>query len=113
MKKSVLLSSALLVGVGVFAQVQRQAPQRNEAYKVSKLAKVEPIQVNTQGLQPKAGNHNSVMVAPPYSKFSSQRNAFGFIESSQNCLSWNQDLNCRIVPASNAGLAGYSFYSNC
>ncbi|MCD6067358.1 MAG: endonuclease/exonuclease/phosphatase [Bacteroidetes bacterium] len=94
MKKSILLSAALLIGAGAIAQTQYQT-NTNKKYKLNKGAKIEAqnFQFNTN-LQPKASNHNSVATAPPYVKFSSQRNAFGFIESTQNCLSYNQDLNC-------------------
>ncbi|MCD6067357.1 MAG: endonuclease/exonuclease/phosphatase [Bacteroidetes bacterium] len=92
MKKSLLLSTALLVGVGAFAQSHRIL--NNKAYKLNKIPKLEATLPVNSGLQPKANNHNSVAVAPPYTRFSSARNAFGFAVAETNALTYNQDLNC-------------------
>jgi hypothetical protein len=121
MKKSILIGAAVLAGVGGFAQAQRKVGDRH-LVKQDKFAVAEPatFPVNSN-LKPKANNHNSVMVAPPYTKFSSQMNAFGFIESEQNCLSFNQNLNCvalfqrhtadwpnnAFFPAPGSGKSGY------
>jgi hypothetical protein len=93
MKKSILLSTALLVGMSAFAQNARNAGFNYKAYKLGAKNDAPNMMVSSNHA-PKAGSPNQVMVAPPYTKFSSQMNAFGFILSQQNPLSYNADLNC-------------------
>lgn len=102
MKKSLLLGSALLVGVGAFAQtnLRNSHPQ---LFKGVKPAKLENASFQNQSFTPKL-NSNSVLTSVG---FSSSRNGFGMLVEETVPLSYNPDLNMvaftqRLPPASGA-----------
>ena len=99
MKKSLLLGSALLVGVGAFAQTNRYALGKQLVTKRTRAA----IDVNSsQSTQIKPVAHNSTLITS--TPFTSSRNGFGMLVEETVPLSYNQDLNMvaftmRIPPA--------------
>jgi hypothetical protein len=88
MKKSLLLGSALLVGVGAFAQTNRQALGK-QLVKKRTLSAVEANPSQTSQFKPVA--HNSTLITS--TGFTSARNGFGMLVEETVPLSYNQDLN--------------------
>ena len=88
MKKSLLLGSALLVGVGAFAQTNRYALGKQLVMKKTRAA----IDVNaSETAQIKPVAHNSTLITS--SPFTASRNGFGMLVEETVPLSYNQDLN--------------------
>ena len=88
MKKSLLLGSALLVGVGAFAQTNRYALGKQLVTKKTRAA----IDVNaseTAQIKPVALNSTLITSTP----FTASRNGFGMLVEETVPLSYNQDLN--------------------
>jgi hypothetical protein len=88
MKKSLLLSSALLVGVGAFAQTNRMALGKQLVTKRMPSA-VEANPSQTSQIKPVA--HNSTLITS--TGFTSARNGFGMLVEETVPLSYNADLN--------------------
>ncbi|HEY1040216.1 MAG TPA: hypothetical protein VGF30_12460 [Bacteroidia bacterium] len=87
MKKSLLLSTALLVGVGAFAQTNRMM------LKAKLYPKIRPA-VSADGTQGTSTQRtNGVNSVQTSTLFSNSRNGFGTLVEETNPLHYNEDLN--------------------
>jgi len=89
MKKSLLLGSVLLVGIGAFAQSNRKAlPPK--FYKGAKPALIDNFAGTSSNKSLKPTNDNVLVTS---AGFSSSRNGFGMLVEETVPLSYNADLN--------------------
>jgi hypothetical protein len=103
MKKTLLLGTALVVGATGFAQSTASKainPKYFEKYSVAQKNRIvaEPQPTSAKGMTINAKKNQSVSAACTHQQhFTSSWNCFGVgggsTTSSQNCLSYNQDLN--------------------
>ncbi len=94
MKKTLLLSAALLTGVAVNAQTHRKAPNTGPSLVIKSTntqADLEPYFPSTN-FQPTVNNTNKVQ-APPYRRIGSSANAFTLLVSESTGLTYNKDIN--------------------
>jgi hypothetical protein len=89
MKKSLLLGSVLLVGIGAFAQSNRKA-LKPVFYKGTKAAKIDNFAGNSTNKSLKPTNDNVLVTS---TGFSASRNGFGMLVEETVPLSYNADLN--------------------
>src|ERR1700741_1896393 len=102
MKKSLLLTAALVSGFALVAQTGKQiAPNRMLAQKVTGLnsfdAPLADQDAYPMGLTPRVGNPAHVMTGPPYPLIANTRNIVGTQTSELNTVSYNADLNAVVV----------------
>ncbi len=94
MKKTLLLSAALLTGVAVNAQNARKAP--NTGPTLEKRQSFDEPDAEAyfpeKTLKPTVNNTGKVQ-APPYKRIGSSANALGVLVSQSNPLTYNKDLN--------------------
>ncbi len=88
MKKSLLLSTALLIGTGAFAQTNRMA-QPGKLYHKVRTAPVIDLNTGTS-LQKTKNPVNQVQASV---LVSNSRNGFGTLNEENNIIHYNQDLN--------------------
>lgn len=103
MKKSLLLGSVLLVGIGAFAQSNRKA-LKPVFYKGTKAAKIDNFAGNSTNKSLKPTNENVLITS---AGFTGSRNGYGMLVEETVPLSYNADLNMvaftnRIPPTTGA-----------
>ena len=107
MKKSLLLGSVLLVGIGAFAQSNRKA-LKPVFYKGTKAAKIDNFAGNSTNKSLKPTNDNVLVTS---TGFSASRNGFGMLVEETVPLSYNADLNMVMftqrIPPATAGAYAY------